>query len=1039
MRPLKLEMTAFGPYKGREVIDFSQLDYRNLFLITGPTGAGKTTIFDGISFALYGETSGQDRPEKSVKCQGAPLDTLCEVHLDFELRNQTYRIHRIPGQEKKKLRGEGTTHQAPEAYLYLPGESKPVVGVKNVRDRVVDLLGLEVNQFRQIMMIPQGEFRKLLMASSDNRKDILKKIFKTSLYGSLEKKFSNEKLLLKKGLGDRVAKKGILIQTLVLEETSDLYQHVQGLDQADYVDFDRLKTLYGAWYEASIDKIKAMTEDLAKQDQALKDHYQALQEAKDHNKRVEDLVNLRQDLKLLLQDLDQVEAKRFLVAELEDLVKIKPMEEAYLTRRGHLEVQTKTLQVLKEDLLKDRSRLEDLKEDHDRVTGLEFQTSLKGHETALTALEAHLDQVKGLNQAKTKLRDLEARGKGLGDELGLKRQALADLKEKDQVLDNLIKGAVDLQAQKHACAKDLDQAQVILDGVKRYQTHVKAALTIQTDLDQASALLEDRLINWQKSEKAYKAGKREYFLNQAALLAKDLQEASPCPVCGSLDHPNPAESHHAHMTEDQLESLEATMGQYDQARIEAMNLKAGLVSKHEAARDQVEAQANILVNLGLSLETEDLAGPYETLLIEKTQALRELEAREEAIRAAQESQVKVKVDLETLKDLVGQLEGDQIALNLEIKAGQVTCQNILEGLPEGYRTSGQIQAEIKKHTSQLDLLVKERDTVLKVYQKMENQVLEGQTRVKTLEATLLEDQGRCSEAKDKFMKALGSLKLEDYEVMKDQLKDLEHLKESLKDFDHKKQTYDIKINSLQDQVKDESLICMDPLDRVIGDLEEAKKHVQDQVAKHKQALDLNQATMKALGGIQEDIKKDEARYKVVGQIADLMNGTNPKKITLEGYVLSSYLEDIVKVANGRFGRMTNNRYQLQVSDQVVDKRVGAGLDLEVMDAYTGLARSVKTLSGGESFKASLSLALGLAEVVQEHAGGVSLDTVFIDEGFGTLDQGSLDNAINCLIDLQDSGRMVGIISHVEELKERIQTQLIIRMDDAGSHTHFKIN
>jgi len=198
MRPLKLTMTAFGPYNGKEVIDFTQLMDRNLFLITGPTGAGKTTIFDGISYALYGETSGSDRPEKSVKCQSAPLSLLSEVELEFELRNQVYKIHRVPSQEKPKSRGQGTTQQNPEATLLLPHEERPVTGVKNVTEAIVNILGLELSQFRQIMMIPQGEFRKLLMAKSEDRKNILKKIFKSHLYESLEKKYALERNTIKK-------------------------------------------------------------------------------------------------------------------------------------------------------------------------------------------------------------------------------------------------------------------------------------------------------------------------------------------------------------------------------------------------------------------------------------------------------------------------------------------------------------------------------------------------------------------------------------------------------------------------------------------------------------------------------------------------------------------------------------------------------------------------------------------------------------------------------------------------------------------------
>lgn len=1050
MRPIKLTMTAFGPYSGSEVVDFNSLEEKNLFLITGPTGAGKTTVFDAISYALYGESSGMDRPVKSLRCDSAPLELLTEVELIFELKGKVYQVHREPSQMKKRVRGEGLTEHKPQATLYLDGKERPITGKDNVTRAIKDLIGLEVEQFRQIMMIPQGEFRKLLMAKSDERTSILKSIFQTTLYSTLQKKFSEEKREIEDEIKGFLTKRIEAIEKINVDEETPEGQGLSALISAE----DKHVDLILSTTEASIVTDEKKSEVLDKSLQKIKSESQKLVEKKTaagfNNQKIATFKKNKEALEKLELKKAEVDEKKKTLVLLEKALSVSSVEanflklkKEYIETRDELralkveltaiekEVKGSEIKLKEADSEENNHVIETYQKEEIRLNG--FVERLLAAEDDRVAINELQEKKNQLHQSKEKLQalveanknSLEATTKEIDDIANLKEELVELARKKESIHPQLqlLKRYLDLQAQ-------YNQQKSLVDENTQKLSAEKETVNVQ--------------------EEKYKEAKRIWHLNQAALLAQDLKSGEACPVCGSREHLELAKFTENHVSEETLHSLEAAL-------TKALNNKNNMQSAYDGSvtlLGRIEEELMILVTQFVRDKILDAQKPSkeevaqavrtkeETLTIEiealtnKYEGLnKKVKGRDAIVKRKEtlEAQVtKAGSELEETKDLY-----NQCLISLKEKEARKAA--LISEIPEGLQAVDKLNAYLLEIKGKRHALIEEKEALLKEYNHLKEKSIQIASRYEMLEKRLGNLETKCIQEKQELMAYLeeqGFESLEQYRPYRDKLGEIEPLGQVIKTYEQSYHLTQKTCDQQWEEVKDLEYVVITSFDEQLDKVRVKEDLLINKMNAIGQRIGHNRVLVDEINEIIKRMADKEEKYKVMGHLSDVINGNNSKKLTFERYILATYLQDILVVANHRLSRMTNNRYALKISTNVFDKRSSSGLDLEVFDSYTGVERSVKTLSGGESFKASLAMALALAEVVQAYAGGIQLDTVFIDEGFGTLDQESLDSAINCLVELQDSGRLVGIISHVQELKERIQTQLIVEMDESGSKTQF---
>lgn len=1039
MKPLKLEMTAFGPYHESEKIDFTELGQRHLFLITGPTGAGKTTIFDAISFALYGKTSGEYRPDSSVRCQNATPDLQTEVRFEFDLRGKNMRVERKPKQLKKKVRGEGFTEQKPDATLYIEGREEPIVGVDNVNNEIETLIGLDVKQFKQIMMIPQGEFRKLLMANSEERTKILKSIFETSLFSTLQHKFEDEKKKTTHQIASALEMRDREIEKLEISHELDQMQEtdesLSTLIKSENKNVEGiLKQLES--YMVSENELKRTYENAQKESkEAIEQILIEKTKAEAHNKEIADFRQVESKLKSLEAEKTQVVSKRQKVTSIENALTIMPIEQQYNERVKEVEEKEAILATLASDMVKVTDDLILAERSLKQYNAPEIEQkieSLQKESIHLSGYVKNIEEAETLNAQKVafelKVREItqsKTTQSSKLDRLKHKIEAIEmRLSKATEVNESLLKNAADI-------ATLTEQIKLLtqyneLDALRKKQQVSKETAEKQLAIHDETVADE---------QQTFLGIKRRYHLSQAALLAKELNDGDPCPVCGSIEHVHLAVFSEEHVSEDTLQQAEAKLQRIEKLRNEQLMVVQTMKERYSRTCDDYDT---LLKEVSDWLSEADQI--KEALTSEREKKER-LSNQLKDIESAKAEELVIKETFKKEEGLLEQLETELRESDAKMSEQGTRVEILIKDIPESLRSSTKLKMEIEAVTQQKARMIQERNSALDNHKKLRETSIQLETSIQESDKSLKAVMTVRDEYQLKLKEALQNSEFESFERYRyalDEKNVLSTLKEQVKDFDQSLHTTQQLYDGLHEKIQKSELVDIEFFTTELKTLREKEEEMSALLTAAERRLEHNQRQKMLIEKLTTDMKEDEAHYKVLGHVSDVMSGKNPKKITFERYILATYLKDILVVANHRLRRMTGNRYTLKLADVLMDRRSSGGLDLEVMDSFTGVPRSVRTLSGGESFKASLAMALGLADVVQRFSGGIQLDTVFIDEGFGTLDQESLDSAINCLIELQDAGRLVGIISHVQELKERIGTQLLIETDDLGSRTRFQI-
>ncbi|MEN6565392.1 MAG: SMC family ATPase [Veillonellales bacterium] len=1017
MKPLYLIMEAFGPYAGEQHLDFSELKGRTFFLIHGPTGAGKTTILDAMCFALYGDASGTQRDGKSMRSDYAAGGTVTQVTFDFSSGKDRYRIQRSPEQERPKKRGGGTTIMHAEALLWRLKESGEAElldsGWSKVTEKVESLLGFKSSQFRQVVLLPQGDFRKLLTANSTERQEIMQTLFKTDLYRAIEEKLKSRTAELKKQFDEFNQEKVWILQESAAATADELSVRLAA-------DTFREQELTG--------RLQQLASQLKKSQAAVA-----------AGKVAEAKFSEKQQAEDALADLS---AKVPLVEE-------KRNELLGATRAAGLRDAEKALQQLQNDIQAmenaERQQCERLgKAAHNQVKAEETLLAEKSREAEREAAAAEVLRLSELRG------DIAALEQALGKEQTARTQTAGAEKNRDAAASRLKKLEAKLTASRTeqqqylqqtartgSCQAELAELSRILEKRRLFDAAgeklVQARQQVEAG-DKKLVRLEQQHLTVKNSlnqlQTAWEQG-------QAAVMAAELTDGSPCPVCGSIHHPRPAVA-----AGDGLPSearLKQQQGELEKIEIRREQLR-GEMSKLYTERDTL---ANRVKDLGRELadkavvplgELQSSLQQVQQCYIQAAAAAKKLQETDEQIRELEQQG-------EAAADNLRQAEDIWRRADNEWKAAEAVANERRQKVPpefrnpaaliQAYKTAAERQKQLKVRLEQAEQAARQAGL----------QLTQNQAALDNIRANLAAGRERWQKERQNFdrrISAAGFAERQAYDQAKKPADFIEKLGQRIDRFDRAAAAARERRQRAEAAVANVQLPDMTTLQQAVDEQQARHNELLAEHAKLAALLQREQQWTAKLTKLREASSAVEAAYGVIGRLAEVANGGNEYKLTFQRFVLGALLDDVAVAANERLKTMSRGRYYLQRTMDRSRKNAAGGLELEVFDQYTGVARGVGTLSGGETFLAALSLALGLADVVQSYAGGMHLDMILVDEGFGTLDPESLDFAIKALLDLQRGGRLVGIISHVPELKERIDARLEVVSTEHGSRAEFKV-
>ena len=1040
MRPIKLTISAFGPYASKQVIDFEELKGRNIFVISGKTGAGKTTIFDAISYALYGEASGESRETDSLRSHFADDNTETYVELEFELRGEKYTVNRVPKQKKKKARGEGYTEKSADATLTLP-DGKVITKVKNVTDKIIEILGITREQFKQIVMLAQGEFKKLLLADSVEREGIFRKIFNTYDFEKIQAELKDKAANLSKNRTKSKHEMEINLKNIKGE-------HDIVIDE--YVDFplviEKLKDLL----ERDNNIYKTLNEEGKEVDNKLQVKNQEKAIIETNNNLLKEKEIITKALEELLSKEDEYKNKEKTIIDGKNAKEVKYIEDKLIET-------TKKLTKREEDYNLSLKNIDSLKlkqEEANKLLQIEESKECDREKLSveinnLNKLEEKIIELDSLNN---KVMHLKQSAENSKLQIINNKKETEELKKSKEEKELQLKDIATLETKKVELESDIKAKNKTLDEVRELFKVIRSFQNTYIEHNNKAKEYKEFEVEYKKVKENYEKMDDLYKKEQAGILASKLQENEPCPVCGSTNHPNKAtiKENLKIPTKEELKVAKENLDKLEKENLEKINNLTTLNSNKTTYLEQVNNHLSMLsatLNIDKTFNSET-AKVVKNLGTELKSVIDKL--KDELLKVIDKISLKEKIEKELNLITTTINEREQSLIKLEECEKNYTTeltQNITKideykkEIPENITDLKTLNNLIEVKTKELNIS-KEKLAKLRLENENLAKKLEGENSTsKEINKSIEELKLEIANNKANFNEAIkeqGFDNIQTYEDAKLQISMVESLEKEVENYNSELKLTKAKQEDIINKTKDIVFMDITTIDEEIRSIQNNKKELESKLRELHAIIVGNKTILKNVENLNIEFKEIEEEYKVVGELADLANGKKAPYISFERYILASYFEDIIEAANIRLEKMTGDRFSLI---RKTSKSKGAGqkgLELEIYDNYTDSSRDVSSLSGGESFKASLSLALGLSDIVQSNAGGVSLDTMFVDEGFGTLDPQSLDNAIDSLLELQRGGRLVGIISHVEELKERIDAKLEVTSTSKGSKVEFNI-
>ncbi|EAD3868233.1 SMC family ATPase [Listeria monocytogenes] len=1018
MRPIKLTMQAFGAYAKKEVIDFKKLGTEQIFVISGKTGAGKSTIFDAISFAIFGKANTFDRESFSMRSHFATDKEITEVTLAFRLKDKIYQISRIPQQEIAKQRGNGTTTSPQKAELYelINDEMKLLASsVRDVNTKMEELIQLNVDQFRQILMIPQGEFRELLVSDSKEKEVILQRLAHTVYYEKVEnllwEKQKQAEILVveaRKKVAElaELSLPGVEVSGKTTSEISVLQAEAIQSEQMILTELENKLSIIRKQTSEAVEKVTLAKEQLLdwqnldKYTEEIatleieKDFYQAIEVRLEAAKRASNLrsqdalcIRLKEQLETAEQTEKQVafEAEEVKV----QFSHVKKQKEALAEKEAELEINKRTLfqleemepKILELEMISIQKRRAELEWKEATTLLEEIVNSEQKIIAELQSVESRLVEI---NQAE--LTYLEVINK---------RTTVEAIIEKEQELVSKRMKMVAWDSEKQTEEQKL--VQLLAEKAE-----------IETTIEQEETKLQKE---------------------QAATIAAHLHDGEACPVCGSDSHPALAKFGET----ANLETLEVAKGK--------LHEKLLAITTTEKTISQLEWQLNEwagIKELSLTEVQQTLTENIQLAnnLAEQIAQLQAKVAQKETIQATLESLNNKQNETITEKNKVA-LEVEKLHQQVQMVSGKLSY--LEQSIPTEFRDKVVFESKKKELSEKIEAHIKQANQVDALFRQTEKETTRLESTLQSAQKTTVDAKEALQVQREIFKEAMKQNDFLSYDAYKQAFMSAEEQKiqeEKVVDYERKRHLAVSRQADLKEKLQNKQKPNIEQLEFIMKEKQLELSQSEENTIKQREFVTKRKELVENYQNSIQTVEQAEENYADIGLLADAARGKNARRLTFERYILAMFLDTIIHRANHRLSKMTSGRFELQRKMEKAKGNVQSGLELEVFDEYTGLTRHVKTLSGGESFKTSLALALSLAEVVQEMAGGISLETMFIDEGFGTLDPESLEAAVECLLETQENGRLVGIISHVPELKERISARLEVTATNHGSTTKF---
>lgn len=983
MKPLTLTMTAFGPYAKTHTIDFTSLNADGIFLITGPTGAGKSSIFDAISFALYGAAGSDLRENTGLRSQYSAPDAVCEVEYSFSLHGKTYQVIRSPKQTRKGRQGKNVTI-TPKAKLTLP-DGTVISGVDDVNNTLEKLLGLDRLQFKQTVMLAQGEFRRLLDAKSSEKQEIFRHLFATERYNLITRQLEQQAKLLEQKSKSLTEKLEQLSRSAELPNCQEGVSIAKQLQMQNQSDISALASL-----EKQAKELRAQRDKIRPEDgEALNRQLDSLDAER---KALESLLSREEEMKAAAQEIARYRATADLRAAGDAL---KQGEAALFQAGKQLEQAEMERDSAKQNLSGYLPKLEQIPSQQAELERLNL--SVAEAETLLMAALQREEQEKALANTAASLQKIS-------------RQV--------QVLSLLMQRAEHLQ----------------------HETDLGGALQLWGQVSAQQKEVQTLAARYWEQRKKFLAAQSAFLNGQAALLAGNLTEGSECPVCGSLHHPKPAKNSGEVPTQKQVDSLQKKMNDIqeegsDKAQVLTALLsdfyncyKASLLLKSPVERKHLTEE--FLSHMSVDIQEKQLNA---RCAIEPLEAqIRSLGA-EKVLSNAQYS------NLETAEKQLRKYtaQKEQLSQMQAEQAEQLNRQT--EGFQGKPVPSWQIQDNLNQMRKRIQVLFKQIQEIQVHHAKLLQQVQAAEKIAENSMERYHLSQQQAEVLGKTFLELLEKHGYPNRETFQNESSSLipdrmEKLIQSFEQYQKSLSSASGRVEAMETQLKGKKRVDTAALWSAAIELDEKQKHLEDLRAECLSRQKLNTGLLEQITAAEAEHKKIQGDYWDLGEISRITSGNNAQKLSFERFVLASYFETVIHMANLRLSGMTEGRFSLLRSEDLEKHGRASGLDLMVFDSHTGRERHVSTLSGGESFQAALALALGLADVAGMFAGGVSMDAIFIDEGFGALDPATLERAVSVLAALSGdgNGRTVGVISHVESLKERIRRKIIVIPGMEGS-------
>lgn len=1013
MRPIRLTIQAFGPYAGTEIIDFTNALAAGVFGIYGPTGAGKTSIFDAISFALFGQSAGHERTPTDMVSRHAKDTLITEVELVFDLGEKRYVVQRRPDQMRPAIRGGGITKQSHEAYLFdatgIPvdeitssnrGESLEEKKVNTVDSAIRDLLKYDADQFRQIVLLPQGDFRKILNAKSEDRSKILRRLFDVKVYETIMDRMRAKASDLLAKIEEQKTRKDAFLEEAECPSLNAMDENISKLT-------DQLNLVSGgiAGLEASLqtqeslfiggEKLFAQFKEL---DEAIKDK--------------DSLASKEGDVSILKSRLLQARSAQ----------SVLPIEQAFDLARSGFNKAVKRKgdadrffqkQLTINDAAKAKHKLE-LEKAPQRAAAEAKIRTLQGHQTAFGKVSLLKPAVQSAIAAEEKA-------------AGVENKSSENLKKSTDVQTNL--KALQEPAGKHTLAvqankESISKLEVEAKAAGARQSAIVARDQKQKDVQTLAGVQSEALRVKQDAEQHLQLAENELSSSQALHLAKKLETDEACPVCGSHDHPAPAEGDPVSVGRNEA---------FEKAR-SALNvaaLKEQTTSKELSAAQAVlgERETTLAKTPTTERSSAELVPLLQSIHAEQEQLSNDRRFDNLADRITEAERL-----VEEIRKYIEEARVKHTETKTELASAKGAYNTALLEVPEGWRHETKIQEGL----NEAEAIMVELKTSLKDAEAAEKQAAIDLATATESQSGAVADLGRQQTEQFDAEKVYDAA-LKDHSLTVERFAEIKPDIAHITDLDKNVRVHDQSVAANKDRMKranksvaDKTRPDLDALQLAKNSANQTLKTARDEVSRQTEIMGRVKSLRQKIAGVSSKMASMEKDYEPLGHMSKLVNGHNDFRVPLTEFAIASMLDEILLAANQRLQPMTDGRFQLHRAEESVGGRGKRGLDIVVFDENTQESCSTATLSGGEGFQAALALALGLSDVVQETSGGIKLDAIFIDEGFGSLDEDSLQIALDTLLELSGEKRVVGLISHTELVQSAITAGFDIEKTPNGS-------